>query len=107
MVHYYTDKGYSLPKKNHEVLFVCQAEDKVGKNRRKPTLEEMTIIAGVDPEEELRKLHTRIEIAIGMKAMVTVNIATKAESDFLEILTMHFSLRILWTISDKKMTDWP
>ena len=65
--------------KNHEVLFVCQAEDKVGKNRREPTLEEMTIIAGVDPEEELRKLHTRIEIAIGMKAMVTVNIATEAE----------------------------
>ena len=64
--------------KNHEVLFVCQAEDKVGKNRREPTLEEMTIIAGVDPEEELRKLHTRIEIAIGMKAMVTVNIATEA-----------------------------
>ena len=65
--------------KNHEVLFVCQAEDKVGKNRHEPTLEEMTIIAGVDPEEELRKLHTRTEIAIGMKAMVTVNIATEAD----------------------------
>ena len=60
------------------MLVVCQAGDKVGKNRRELTLEEMTIIAGVDPEEELRKLHTRIEI-IGMKALVTVNIATEAD----------------------------
>ena len=39
--------------KHQELLFVCQAEDKVGKSRCDATLEEMTIIAMMDPEEEL------------------------------------------------------
>lgn len=65
--------------KSGELLYVCQAEDAIGKDRREPTMEEMTIIAGLDPDDDMRKLHTRIEIAIGMKAMVTVNISTEAD----------------------------
>lgn len=42
-------------------------------------MEEMTIAAGHDPEEDLHQLHTRIEIAVGMKAMVMINIPTKVD----------------------------
>ena len=39
----------------------------------------MTIAAGLNPEEDLCQLHIRIEITIGMKAMVTINISIKAD----------------------------
>ena len=66
-------------RKSQNVLYICQAEDVVGKERRQPTLEEMTIVASLDPEDDLRRLHTRIEVAIGMRAMVTMNISTEAD----------------------------
>ena len=42
-------------------------------------MEEMTIAAGLNPEEDIWKSHTRIEIVVGMKAMVTMNISTEAD----------------------------
>ena len=58
---------------------MCQAEDTVGKDRHQPSMEEMTIIAGLDLKDDLRRLHTQLKIAIGMKAMVTMNISTEAD----------------------------
>ena len=59
-------------KETGELLYICQAEDSVGKNCREPTIEEMIVVASLDLEDDLRKLHTRIEIAVRMKAMATI-----------------------------------
>ena len=66
-------------RKSQNMLYICQVEDVVGKERRQPTMEEMTIVAGLDPEDDLHRLHTRIEVTIGMRAMVTMNISTEAD----------------------------
>lgn len=66
-------------KKTGNVLYICEAEDTVGKSREPPSMEEKTVIAGLDPVKKLRSLHQRIEIAKGMKAMVTTNLATEAD----------------------------
>ena len=65
--------------KTGELLYICQAKDTVGKEQQEPSLEEMTIAAGLNPEEDLQRLHTRIEIMVGMKAMVTINSSTEAD----------------------------
>ena len=49
------------------------------RDRHELTLEEMVRIFSLDPNNDLQKLHTRIEIAIGMKVMVTMNISTDAD----------------------------
>ena len=36
-------------------------------------------ISLLDPESNLWKLHTKIKMAVGMKAMVTMNISTDAD----------------------------
>ena len=56
-----------------------QADDMVGRDQHEPMIKEMTIITGLDPEDDLHKLHTRVEIVIRMKAMVTINISTEAD----------------------------
>ena len=60
-------------------MYICQVDDTVGKEHQEPTMEEMTIAAGLNPEEDIWQLHTRIEIVVGMKAMVTMNISTEAD----------------------------
>ena len=57
------------------LLYMCQAENTVGKEQHESTMEEMTIAAGLNPEENLYWLHTRIEIT----AMVMINILTEAD----------------------------
>ena len=42
-------------------------------------MEEMTMAARLDPEEDLCWLYTRIEITVGMKAMVMINIPIEAD----------------------------
>ena len=44
--------------KTGNLLYMCQAEDTVGKDRHQPSMEEMTIIASLDPEDDLQRLHT-------------------------------------------------
>ena len=54
-------------------MYICQA----GKDHQGLTIEE--IMAGINVDGELWKLHMWIEITIGMKVMVTVNILTDAD----------------------------
>ena len=42
-------------------------------------MEEMTIVASLDPEDNPCRLHMRIEVRIGIRAMVTMNISTEAD----------------------------
>ena len=65
--------------KMRNLLYTCQAEDTVGKNQDQPSMEEMTIIAGLDAEDDLQRLHMQVEITIDMKAMVIMNIAMEAD----------------------------
>jgi hypothetical protein len=61
-----------------QILYICDAEDTVGEEHRRPNMEERTTIAKI-PLEDLDGLPHRIELAIGMKAMVTANVATEAD----------------------------
>ena len=65
-------------RKSGEVLYLCDTEDTVGKDHETPDLEQRVTIAEI-PEEKLQGLSHRIEFAIGMRAMVTTNIATQAD----------------------------
>jgi hypothetical protein len=60
------------------ILYICSAEDTIGKDRTTPDMEQRVTIVGVDAED-LKGLNYRIELAIGMKAMVTTNVATEAD----------------------------
>ena len=64
--------------KTGQILYICNAEDTVGKDHLPPDMEQRTTIAKMSLES-LKGLDHRIEIAIGMKAMVTANIATQAD----------------------------
>ena len=64
--------------KTGEILYVCDAEDMVGKDHLRPDMEQRTTITKI-PLENLKGLDHRIELAIGMKAMVTTNIAIQAD----------------------------
>jgi PIF1-like helicase len=64
-------------KRSGEILYVVDAEDTVGKERRALTAEERLTVAQMNVADTAR-LENRLELAIGMEAMVTQNIATDA-----------------------------
>jgi hypothetical protein len=59
-------------------LYIAPTEDTTGKERAKLSLEARVIIAGTKPKDT-EKLERTVEIVVGMKATVTVNIATEAD----------------------------
>ncbi|RDB25791.1 ATP-dependent DNA helicase RRM3 [Hypsizygus marmoreus] len=59
-------------------LYVSQACDTIGKTGSPTTKAQKLIIVGMN-EKKTGKLSERVQLAIGMKAMVLVNIATEAE----------------------------
>lgn len=63
---------------NGQRLYICDAEDVVGKDHQPPNLEQRTVIAGVHVGK-LDKLPHRTKLAIGMKCMITANISTDAD----------------------------
>jgi hypothetical protein len=60
------------------ILYVCNAEDTVGSSNREPTMKERFQVAGMT-ETHTGKLPHRLALAVGMKAMVVLNIATEAD----------------------------
>lgn len=60
------------------LLYRFDAEDTVGKHHTAPDFEQKTMIAGM-ALDDVNKLPHRVEIAIGMKIMITDNIATDAD----------------------------
>ena len=64
--------------KTGQILYICNAEDTVGRDQLALDMEQRTTVAKMSLES-LKGLDHRIEIAIGMKAMVTANIATQAD----------------------------
>ena len=74
---------------------MCQAEDSAGKDNQGLTIEEMMIMAGINVDDELWKLHMWIEIAISMKVMVTVNISTDADCNPVMLLQLHLVIHCI------------
>ena len=64
-------------KRTGEVLYVVDAEDCAGRERRPLTPKERLTVAQMDMADTER-LQNRVEIAIGMETMITQNIATDA-----------------------------
>jgi hypothetical protein len=64
-------------KRSGEILYVVDAEDAAGKERRPLTSKERLTVAQMDVGNTAR-LESRVELAIGMEAMVTQNIAIDA-----------------------------
>ncbi|KAF8224177.1 hypothetical protein L208DRAFT_1513344, partial [Tricholoma matsutake] len=60
------------------LLYIVLAEDTMGKERSSLSLEAQVIVVGTKPMAT-EKLEQTIEIAVGMIAMVTLNIATEAD----------------------------
>jgi len=63
---------------------VVEAEDTVGDDRNKLNMEQRVMVAGMKSVESKRtkgtkKLKHRLAIAVGMKVMVTLNLATEAD----------------------------
>jgi len=71
--------------KTGNILYIVDAEDTVGDNRLLLNMEQKVIVAGMKPENSkagttsTNSLRHRVELAIGMKAMVTLNLATEAD----------------------------
>ena len=61
--------------RSSHLLYVVDAEDTIGRERRTLTPKERLTVAGMDIEAT-QKIENRIYLAIGMKVMVTRNIAT-------------------------------
>jgi hypothetical protein len=61
-----------------KLLYIFDAEDTVG-NERVPTHMEQKAILATLKLDDTRKLPFRVEVAIGMEVMVTLNIATEAD----------------------------
>ncbi|KAJ7475396.1 hypothetical protein B0H11DRAFT_1917799 [Mycena galericulata] len=59
-------------------LYICQAEDVVGREGTALNLEQRIIVAGMSVKQT-GKLAERVELAIGMRAMVLMNISTEAD----------------------------
>jgi len=64
-------------KQTGEILYIVDAEDSAGRERRRLTMKERMTVAQMGLADTER-LQSRVEIAIGMEAMVTQNIATDA-----------------------------
>ena len=61
-----------------ELLYIFDAEDTVGKDHIPTNMEQKAIIAAL-PINKTKKLAYRLEAAIGMDVMVTMNITTEAD----------------------------
>ena len=61
-----------------QILYICDAEDTVGEDHHRPDMEQRMTLAKI-PLEDLDGLPHRIELAVGMKAMITANVATEAD----------------------------
>ncbi|KAJ7507781.1 hypothetical protein B0H11DRAFT_1902810 [Mycena galericulata] len=59
-------------------LYICDAEDTVGRTEESLNLEQRIVVAGMTTKQT-GKLSERVELAIGMRAMVITNIATEAD----------------------------
>jgi hypothetical protein len=64
--------------KTGNILYICDAEDTIGNDRRPTNFEQKVIIAGMSLDQT-RKIGQRIEFAIGMQVMVTLNVSTEAD----------------------------
>jgi hypothetical protein len=65
-------------KESRHNLYICDAEDTVGVDRQPTNMEQKMAVAGMTLEQT-KKLTHRIEFAIGMQVMVTLNVATEAD----------------------------
>jgi hypothetical protein len=67
------------------LLYIVEAEDSVGDSRVLLNMEQRLLVASMSPEDSrpgqntTKKLRHRLEIAKGMKIMVTLNLATEAD----------------------------
>jgi hypothetical protein len=67
------------------LLYIVEAEDVVGDSRQPLNMEQKLIVAGMPSEDRrpgentTKRLRHRLEIAKGMKIMVTLNLATEAD----------------------------
>jgi hypothetical protein len=66
------------------ILYIIDTEDTVGNNRGPLNMEQKVIVAGMKPDDGnqakgVKKLRHRIELAVGIKVMVTLNLATEAD----------------------------
>jgi hypothetical protein len=59
-------------------LYICDVEDSIGNDTTPVDMEQNTIIAGMKVKDT-KNLTNRIELAIGMQAMITYNVATEAD----------------------------
>ncbi|KAF8219414.1 hypothetical protein L208DRAFT_1340417, partial [Tricholoma matsutake] len=59
-------------------LYLAPSEDTMGQERNQLSLEERVIMAGMKPQET-EKLEWEVEVTVGMKAMVVINITTEAD----------------------------
>lgn len=59
-------------------FYSCRAEDKIGSQKTKPTLHQRVIIGGMKVKQTAM-LESDVDLAVGMKAMVMLNISTDAE----------------------------
>ncbi|KAJ6512268.1 hypothetical protein C8R47DRAFT_957912, partial [Mycena vitilis] len=59
-------------------MYICTAEDTVGRKQEKLDLMQRVIVAGMTVKQTAR-LAERVELAVGMRAMVMMNIATEAD----------------------------
>jgi hypothetical protein len=65
-------------RKTGHILYICDAEDTTGNDRQLMNIHQKVIIAGMTLEQT-KKVTQRIEFAIGMQVMVTLNVATEAD----------------------------
>jgi len=65
-------------KETGELLYIFDTEDTVGNERVPTNMEQKAILASMKLDDT-RKLPFRVEVAIGMEVMVTLNIATEAD----------------------------
>ncbi|KAJ6495753.1 hypothetical protein C8R47DRAFT_956735, partial [Mycena vitilis] len=59
-------------------MYICQAEDRTGLQEEALSLTQRVMVAGMSVKKTA-KLADRVELAIGMRAMVLLNIATEAD----------------------------
>ena len=61
-----------------QTVYVCPSEDTIAKDESSLTLAQKIIVAGMK-EKQTGRLQERMQISVGMKAMVVLNIATEAD----------------------------
>lgn len=61
-----------------QLLYICPSEDTIGKDRRPVSRSELLAISNL-PLKQTGRLSAQIELAIGMRGMVLLNIATESD----------------------------